>query len=102
MFIHIKHGGNEQFLANTNCPVILLLQYMKAKLGIPESELVDLCDDQGALKMLFLSQQHQKYASSLLPARCSFIFCVVNRNPEDSGYVSITPLVDNPEHALLG
>lgn len=31
------------------------------------SELVDLCDDHGALKLLFLSQQPQECASRLLP-----------------------------------
>lgn len=30
-------ADNEQFLANTNCPVVLLLQYMRAKMGLPET-----------------------------------------------------------------
>ncbi|XP_014055101.1 uncharacterized protein CXorf65 homolog isoform X2 [Salmo salar] len=79
MFICVKHGDNEQFLANTNCPVVLLLQYMRAKMGLPETELVDLCDDRGALKLLFLSQQPQECASRLLPPRCSLTFCIVNQ-----------------------
>uniref|UniRef100_A0A4W5NFH5 Chromosome X open reading frame 65 n=1 Tax=Hucho hucho TaxID=62062 RepID=A0A4W5NFH5_9TELE len=94
-------ADNEQFLANTNCPVVLLLQYMRAKMGLPETELVDLCDDRGALKLLFLSQQPQECASRLLPPRCSLIFCIVNRNPKDGAYISITPLVANPDPALL-
>ncbi|XP_041693247.1 uncharacterized protein CXorf65 homolog [Coregonus clupeaformis] len=65
------------------------------------SELVDLCDDHGALKLLFLSQQPQESASRLLSPRCSLTFCIVNRNPKDGAYVSITPLVANPDPALL-
>ncbi|XP_055782962.1 uncharacterized protein CXorf65 homolog isoform X1 [Salvelinus fontinalis] len=94
-------ADNEQFLANTNCPVVLLLQYIRAKMGLPETELVDLCDDRGALKLLFLSQQPQECASRLLPPRCSLTFCIVNRNPKDGAYISITPLVANPDPALL-
>ncbi|CAB1325414.1 unnamed protein product [Coregonus sp. 'balchen'] len=101
MFIYIKHGDNDQFLANTNCPVVLLLQYMRAKMGLLETELVDLCDDHGALKLLFLSQQPQESASRLLSPRCSLTFSIVNRNPKDGAYVSITPLVANPDPALL-
>ncbi|XP_014055100.1 uncharacterized protein CXorf65 homolog isoform X1 [Salmo salar] len=101
MFICVKHGDNEQFLANTNCPVVLLLQYMRAKMGLPETELVDLCDDRGALKLLFLSQQPQECASRLLPPRCSLTFCIVNRNLKDGAYISITPLVANPDPVLL-
>uniref|UniRef100_A0AAZ3RJ87 Chromosome X open reading frame 65 n=1 Tax=Oncorhynchus tshawytscha TaxID=74940 RepID=A0AAZ3RJ87_ONCTS len=65
------------------------------------SELVDLCDDRGALKLLFLSQQPQECASRLLPPRCSLTFCIVNRNPKDGAYISITPLVANPDPAFL-
>ncbi|XP_010900782.1 uncharacterized protein CXorf65 homolog isoform X2 [Esox lucius] len=101
MFIYIKHADNQQFLANTNCPMALLLQYMRAKMGLPDEELVDLCDDHGALKLLFLSQQPQESASRLLTARSALTFCIVNRNPKDGAYVSITPLVANPDPALL-
>ncbi|XP_042558726.1 uncharacterized protein CXorf65 homolog [Clupea harengus] len=37
MFVYIKHGDSEQFLTNTNCPIMLLLHYIRAKLGLPES-----------------------------------------------------------------
>ncbi|XP_073918967.1 uncharacterized protein CXorf65 homolog isoform X1 [Castor canadensis] len=34
MFIFIKHGDNRQFLANTNCSVLLLLHYIRKKMGL--------------------------------------------------------------------
>ena len=30
-------ADNETFLASTNCRVVVLLQYMRSKLGLPES-----------------------------------------------------------------
>ncbi|CAL8269655.1 unnamed protein product [Boreogadus saida] len=100
MFVHIKHGDDQQFLVNTSCRVDVLLQYLRTKLHIPDAGLVDLCDDQGGLKLLFLSQHHE-YANRLLPARCFFISCIVKRSPKDGAYVSILPLLDNPDHDLL-
>ncbi|KAJ8015654.1 hypothetical protein DPEC_G00028360 [Dallia pectoralis] len=99
MFVYIKHADNEQFLANTNCPVFLLLQYMRTKMGLPDEELVDLCDDNWDLKLLF--QQPRECARELLPPRSTLTICIVNRNPEDGAYVSISPLVTNPDPALL-
>ncbi|KAL0974178.1 hypothetical protein UPYG_G00216630 [Umbra pygmaea] len=101
MFIYVKHGDDEQFLANINCPVVVLLQYMRTKMGLPDTELVDLCDDLGALKLLFQSRQPLDCANSLLSPRRCFTFCVVNRNAIDGAYVSVTPLVANPDTALL-
>ncbi|XP_036404364.1 uncharacterized protein CXorf65 homolog [Megalops cyprinoides] len=102
MFVYLRHGDNQQFLVNTNCPIILLLQHIKAKLELAETELVDLCDDSGALKLLFLSQQPQECARQQLPPRCSFTICAVHREwMEDGAFVSISPLLADPEPALL-
>ncbi|XP_062332773.1 uncharacterized protein CXorf65 homolog isoform X2 [Osmerus eperlanus] len=79
MFLYIKHGDNETFLASTNCRVVVLLQYMRSKLGLPESELVDLCDDKGSLKLMFQSHLSQEYCSQLLASRCTFTVCVINK-----------------------
>ncbi|XP_030621427.1 uncharacterized protein CXorf65 homolog [Chanos chanos] len=101
MFIYIKHADNEQFLVNTDCPIILLLQYLRTKLGLAETELLDLCDERGTLKLLFLAHQPQESASRLLPVRASFLVCSVNRDSKDGAYVSITPHVTNPDPALI-
>ncbi|KAK6473744.1 hypothetical protein HHUSO_G27240 [Huso huso] len=97
MFICIKHGDNQQFLANTNCPLILLLQYLKHKLELPKTELIDLCDEKGILKLLFLYRTPLESASRLLYTRGTYIVCRVNQNKADRGYTSITPILTSPE-----
>ncbi|KAL7885840.1 hypothetical protein AOLI_G00061350 [Acnodon oligacanthus] len=99
MSIYIKHAEDEQFIVNTNCPISVLLQYVRAKLEVAESELVDLCDEQGVLKLLFLSQQPQENASRLFSPRETFILCTISRASEGT-YVSITPHVKSPGLAL--
>ncbi|XP_015207054.2 uncharacterized protein CXorf65 homolog isoform X2 [Lepisosteus oculatus] len=79
MFICIKHGDNEQFLANTNCPLVLLLQYVRNRLGLPQTALIDLCDDRGSLKLLFLCRQPQESASRLLAPRATLAVCAVHQ-----------------------
>ncbi|MGH0180945.1 UNVERIFIED_CONTAM: hypothetical protein FKN15_005240 [Acipenser sinensis] len=78
MFICIKHGDNQQFLANTNCPLILLLQYLKHKLELPKTDLIDLCDEKGILKLLFLYPTPLESASRMLYTRGTYIVCRVN------------------------
>ncbi|XP_058856510.1 uncharacterized protein CXorf65 homolog [Acipenser ruthenus] len=97
MFICIKHGDNQQFLANTNCPLILLLQYLKHKLELPKADLIDLCDEKGILKLLFLYRTPLESASRLLYTRGTYIVCRVNQNKADRGYTSITPILTSPE-----
>nr|XP_015207053.1 PREDICTED: uncharacterized protein CXorf65 homolog isoform X1 [Lepisosteus oculatus] len=101
MFICIKHGDNEQFLANTNCPLVLLLQYVRNRLGLPQTALIDLCDDRGSLKLLFLCRQPQESASRLLAPRATLAVCAVHRNSRDGSYGSISPLLASPEPPLL-
>uniref|UniRef100_A0A8C1K1C2 Uncharacterized protein n=1 Tax=Cyprinus carpio TaxID=7962 RepID=A0A8C1K1C2_CYPCA len=77
MFIYIKHGDNNQFLVNTNCPIVVLMKYIKTRLGFAESELLDLCDERGVLKFLFMLQNSQESAHGLLKAKESFIVCII-------------------------
>ncbi|KAF5900889.1 hypothetical protein DAT39_009432, partial [Clarias magur] len=37
MFAYIKHDENKDFLVNTSCSIICLLQYLRFKLGLPKS-----------------------------------------------------------------
>lgn len=46
------------------------------------SELIDLCDEQGVLKFLFMLQNSQENGSGLLNARESFIACIIKREFE--------------------
>ncbi|KAI7802003.1 hypothetical protein IRJ41_021051 [Triplophysa rosa] len=80
---------NDHFIVNTYCPVTFLMQHIRAKLGLAESELIDLCDKQGAMTCLFLPQNTQKWAHELLKPRESFIVCSVNRESDASASLYI-------------
>ncbi|XP_060741800.1 uncharacterized protein CXorf65 homolog [Tachysurus vachellii] len=98
-FVYIKHREDERFLVNTDCSIICLLQHLRSKLGINESELVDLCDETGAL--LFMFRHLQDYASQILSPRKAYILCTI-RQSSAGAYISITPHVANPDVALQG
>ncbi|XP_073778109.1 uncharacterized protein CXorf65 homolog isoform X1 [Danio rerio] len=100
MFIYIRHGDNEQFLLNSNCPVVILVQYLKRMFGLAESELVDLCDERGVLKFLFQPQNLQESARELLKARESFIVCIVHCM-NDGAFTSVRSLLAGVDSALL-
>ncbi|KAK9963060.1 hypothetical protein ABG768_006282 [Culter alburnus] len=100
MFIYIKHGDNDQFLVNTNCPVIVLMQHIKTRLRLAESELIDLCDERGMLKFLFQPQNSQESACGLLKARESFIVCVI-KCMSDGAYTSVSALLSSVHSAVL-
>ncbi|XP_051716088.1 uncharacterized protein CXorf65 homolog [Ctenopharyngodon idella] len=100
MFIYIKHGDNDQFLVNPNCPVVVLMQHIKTRLQLAESELIDLCDERGMLKFLFLPQNSRESACGLLKARESFIVCVIERM-SDGAYTSVTSLLSSVQSAVL-
>ena len=51
------------------------------------SELVDLCDDKGSLKLMFQSHLSQEYCSQLLASRCTFTVCIINSEPRFYIYV---------------
>ncbi|XP_016423418.1 uncharacterized protein CXorf65 homolog isoform X1 [Sinocyclocheilus rhinocerous] len=100
MFIYIKNGDNNQFLVNTNCPIVVLMKYIKTRLGLAESELIDLCDEPGVLKFLFLLQNSQESARGLLKAKESFIVCIIRRT-SDGAYTSVTSLLCSVDSALI-
>ncbi|XP_077091717.1 uncharacterized protein CXorf65 homolog [Siphateles boraxobius] len=100
MFIYIKHGDNDQFLVNTNCTVVVLMQYMKTRLRLAESELIDLYDERGVLKFLFMPQNSHESACVLLKARESFIACIIKRT-SDGAYTSVTSLLSSVHSALI-
>ncbi|XP_016301996.1 uncharacterized protein CXorf65 homolog [Sinocyclocheilus anshuiensis] len=100
MFIYIKHGDNNQFLVNTNCPTVVLMECIKTRLGLAESELIDLCDERGVLKFLFLPQNSQESARGLLKVKESFIVCIIKRS-SDGAYNSVTSLLSGVDPAII-
>ncbi|XP_032004021.1 uncharacterized protein CXorf65 [Hylobates moloch] len=86
MFIFIKHGDNQQFLVNTNCSVAVLLYYICSKVKLPKTSTIDLCEQMGKMKMLFLMKpNHAEYASKYLTARSTYYVCKVERGPPGRG-----------------
>ncbi|XP_016101217.1 uncharacterized protein CXorf65 homolog [Sinocyclocheilus grahami] len=119
MFIYIKHGDNNQFLVNTNCPIVVLMKYMKTRLGLAESGMYSSLegilhasgyvdnqkayrpgDEPGVMKFLFLLQNSQESARGLLKAKESFIVCIIRRT-SDWAYTSVTSLLCSVDSALI-
>ncbi|XP_004777270.2 uncharacterized protein CXorf65 homolog isoform X1 [Mustela lutreola] len=105
MFIFIKHGDNQQFLVNTNCSVLLLLHYTRSKVGLPKTDTIDLCDETGTMKLLFLTKTPGDYASKFLTARNTYYICKVERGAPgtrlENAYRAFVPLLKNPEPELI-
>ncbi|XP_037678854.1 uncharacterized protein CXorf65 homolog [Choloepus didactylus] len=105
MFIYIKHGDNQQFLVNTNCSVLLLLHHTRSKLGLSKTDTIDLCDETGTMKMLFLTKTPGDYASNFLTPRNTYYVCRVDRGPRgtrfENAYRAFVPLLKNPEPELI-
>ncbi|XP_021536106.1 uncharacterized protein CXorf65 homolog [Neomonachus schauinslandi] len=105
MFIFIKHGDNQQFLVNTNCSVLLLLHYTRNKVGLPKTDTIDLCDETGTMKLLFLTRTPGDYASKFLTARNTYYICKVEYGAPgtrlENAYRAFVPLLKNPEPELI-
>ncbi|XP_058906474.2 uncharacterized protein CXorf65 homolog [Kogia breviceps] len=105
MFIFIKHGDNQQFLANTNCPIILLLHYICHKVGLPKTDTIDLCDTMGTMQLFFLKKTLGEYANKFLIARNTYYVCRVEHGLPGTGlenvYRAFVPLLKNPEPELI-
>uniref|UniRef100_A0A8D2D3Q5 Chromosome X open reading frame 65 n=1 Tax=Sciurus vulgaris TaxID=55149 RepID=A0A8D2D3Q5_SCIVU len=105
MFIFIKHGDNQQFLVNTNCSVFPLLHYIRSKVGLRKTDTIDLCDESGTMKLLFLMKTPGEYASKFLTARDTYYVCKVERGAPgtrlENAYRAFVPLLKNPEPELL-
>ncbi|XP_042593632.1 uncharacterized protein CXorf65 homolog, partial [Cyprinus carpio] len=64
------------------------------------SEIIDLCDERGVLKFLFLPQNSQQSARGLLKAKESFIVCIIKRR-SDGAYNSVTSLLSGVDPAVI-
>ncbi|XP_073214822.1 uncharacterized protein CXorf65 homolog [Lepidochelys kempii] len=105
MFICVKHADNQQFLANTGCSVLLLLHYLRSKVGLQRTEAIDLCDELGTLKLLFLVKLPSDSASKFLSPRGTYYVCRVERGApgtkQENAYRAFTPILKDPEPELL-
>ncbi|XP_009463682.1 PREDICTED: LOW QUALITY PROTEIN: uncharacterized protein CXorf65 homolog [Nipponia nippon] len=106
MFIYISHGNDQNFLANTNCTIPWLLSYMGRMVGVPNTDVVDLCDELDTPKLLFQLPNLSDRASEYLQARSTYAACRVQlRAPgteEEHSCWSFAPLLEHPSPALTG
>ncbi|XP_048369966.1 uncharacterized protein CXorf65 homolog [Sphaerodactylus townsendi] len=105
MFITIKHGDNQQFLANINCSFLLLMNYIRDKAGLDKSELIDLCEENGTLKLLFLVKFPEESATKFLTPRITYYICRVERGApgtkQENGYRAFHPIFKQPPLDLI-
>ncbi|KAM5195935.1 uncharacterized protein CXorf65 homolog [Hipposideros larvatus] len=106
MFAYIKHGDNQQFLINTNCCVYQLLHYIRSKLGLAKTDTIDLCDESGTMKLLFLMKSAGEYAIKFLTARNTYYVCKVVRGAPgtrlQNAYLAFVPFLKTPAFKLIG
>ncbi|XP_060105910.1 uncharacterized protein CXorf65 homolog isoform X1 [Heteronotia binoei] len=105
MFITIKHGDNQQFLANINCSFLLLMHYIRDKAGLERTEPIDLCEENGTLKLLFLVKFPEDSASKFLTPRGTYYICRVERGgsgtKQENAYRAFHPVFKNPPTDLI-
>ncbi|XP_053130317.1 uncharacterized protein CXorf65 homolog isoform X2 [Hemicordylus capensis] len=96
---------NQQFLANIHCSVLLLMHYLRAKVGLERTDPIDLCEENGTLKLLFLVKFPEDSASKFLTPRVVYYVCKVERGvpgtKHEHGYRAFHPVFNNPPTDLL-
>ncbi|XP_021044283.1 uncharacterized protein CXorf65 homolog isoform X2 [Mus pahari] len=74
-------------------------------MGLKKTDTIDLCDETGTMKLLFLSKTPGDYASKFLTARNIYYVCKVERGAPgtriENSYRAIVPLLKNPEPELV-
>ncbi|XP_062998178.1 uncharacterized protein CXorf65 homolog [Elgaria multicarinata webbii] len=105
MFICIKYGDNRQFLANINCSVLLLMHYLRDKVGLQRTDPIDLCEENGTLKLMFLVKFPEDNASKFLTPRGNYYICKVERGSQgtkhENSYRAFIPIFKYPPLDLL-
>uniref|UniRef100_A0A8D2IYX9 Chromosome X open reading frame 65 n=1 Tax=Varanus komodoensis TaxID=61221 RepID=A0A8D2IYX9_VARKO len=94
-----------RLLANINCSVLLLMHYLRDKVGLQQTDPVDLCEENGTLKLLFLVRFPEDSASKFLTPRGTYYMCKVERGApgtkHENGYRAFIPLFKYPSPELL-
>uniref|UniRef100_A0ACB8FYI9 Uncharacterized protein n=1 Tax=Sphaerodactylus townsendi TaxID=933632 RepID=A0ACB8FYI9_9SAUR len=98
-------ADNQQFLANINCSFLLLMNYIRDKAGLDKSELIDLCEENGTLKLLFLVKFPEESATKFLTPRITYYICRVERGApgtkQENGYRAFHPIFKQPPLDLI-
>ncbi|XP_039210785.1 uncharacterized protein CXorf65 homolog isoform X1 [Crotalus tigris] len=98
-------SDNRQFLANINCSILLLTHYLRDKVGLHRTDSIDLCEENGTLKLIFLVKFPEDNASKFLTARGTYYICKVERGTtgtkNEHSYRAFQPLIKSPPQDLL-
>ncbi|CAO2623526.1 Uncharacterized protein CXorf65 homolog [Lemmus lemmus] len=74
-------------------------------MGLRKTDTIDLCDETGTMKLLFLTKTPGDYASKFLTARNTYYICKVERGAPgtriENSYKAVVPLLKNPEPELV-
>uniref|UniRef100_A0A8C7E8H3 Uncharacterized protein n=1 Tax=Nothoprocta perdicaria TaxID=30464 RepID=A0A8C7E8H3_NOTPE len=101
-----EHGYNQRFLANADCPVLLLLPYVRRKAAVPAGVVIDLCDALGTPKLLFQAKAQSERASKFFPTPGPYYVCRVEfgapGTAHEHTYQALVPLLKEPSAELTG
>uniref|UniRef100_A0ABM5EWC0 Uncharacterized protein CXorf65 homolog n=1 Tax=Pogona vitticeps TaxID=103695 RepID=A0ABM5EWC0_9SAUR len=101
----LSFADNRQFLANINCSVLLLMHYLRDKVGLQRTDPIDLCEENGTLKLLFLVKFPEDPASKFLTPRGTYYICKVERGAagtkHENSYRAFLPIFKHPPMELL-
>ncbi|KAM4817882.1 uncharacterized protein CXorf65 homolog isoform 2-T2 [Thomomys bottae] len=72
---------------------------------IKHGDTIDLCDESGTMKLLFLTKTPTEYASKFLTVRNTYYVCKVERGAPgtriENAYKVVVPLLKHPELELI-
>ncbi|XP_068268241.1 LOW QUALITY PROTEIN: uncharacterized protein CXorf65 homolog [Nyctibius grandis] len=97
-------ADDQSSLANTSCAVLRLLSYLRRMVGVPDTDVIDLCEELGIPKTLFQVTSLGERAREFLQARGTYCVCRVGSGApgtkEEHTCWSFTPLLEYPSPAL--
>ncbi|XP_040190360.1 uncharacterized protein CXorf65 homolog [Rana temporaria] len=104
MFIYIIHGDNLRFLVNIQCRVIHLLHLLRGRAHLPHTDVIDLCDENGRLILLFLITNYDDRAEKYLTPGQAYYMCKVEKGEpgtkSEQCYRQITVMLSNPDPTI--
>ncbi|XP_013406584.1 uncharacterized protein CXorf65 homolog [Lingula anatina] len=96
MFITVLYGDNRQQIFNPNCLVKILLHHIKERCHLDKNDVVELSDDQGAVKNLHTNLT--EYGTEFLSDREQLILLRVEKDAEgEEDRPLYIPLLDGLE-----
>ncbi|XP_007892339.1 uncharacterized protein CXorf65 homolog [Callorhinchus milii] len=77
------------------------MNYLKDQLGIKPPDTVDLCNEWGNLKLLFLLKDQYENIGNIFELRENCYACRIQRIPPEMAYKAFIPLIDDAADNML-